>query len=253
MSKFILQERNYMFHVHTNRCKHAFHGISDEEIVKTAIRKGATNVYFSDHAPFPGNPFGMRMDYEQLDEYINSLVGLKEKYKNDILIHIGLEIEYFPSYDKEGYYEELCSKDGIEFLLLGQHMAEIGENPKQYSFSWNQERLDAEEYKVLGKAEIDGLKTGYFQVIAHPDRIFRRCHSWTDEMKTLSLDIIKTAVDNNVVLEQNISSMSSENHYWQQFWDLVPKTARKIVGLDAHSIDDLITRYNFLKNRCSLQ
>ena len=49
-----------LFHVHTYRCKHA----GDEreiEYVKRAIELGAGRITFTDHAPFPGNPFGHRI------------------------------------------------------------------------------------------------------------------------------------------------------------------------------------------------
>lgn len=53
-----------LFHVHTYRCKHA----GDEreiEYVKRAIELGASGITFTDHAPFPGNPFGHRMQMEE--------------------------------------------------------------------------------------------------------------------------------------------------------------------------------------------
>ena len=57
-----IPKNNYMFHVHTYRCKHAFNGISDEDVIEMAISLGKDSIYFTDHAPFPENPFGNRMD-----------------------------------------------------------------------------------------------------------------------------------------------------------------------------------------------
>ena len=54
-------------------------------------------------------------------------------------------------------------------------MAEISDNPPAYSFSLDTEQLCKEEYQLLGNAILQGMKTGYFQAVAHPDRIFRRC------------------------------------------------------------------------------
>ena len=121
--------RNAMniFHVHTYRCGHA-EVIPDEAYVKKAIELGAAEIWFTDHAPFPGNPFGSRMAYDQLEEYLTTLYNLKQKY-TDIDIHIGLETEYFPHFDNEGYYKHLRSVPEIEMLLLGQHMAEISSYP----------------------------------------------------------------------------------------------------------------------------
>ena len=68
-----------VFHVHTYRCKHASNE-DDEAYVKAAVDLGAKRIVFTDHAPFPGNPFGHRMQYEELSEYISSLLILKDKY-----------------------------------------------------------------------------------------------------------------------------------------------------------------------------
>ena len=60
-----------IFHVHTYRCKHASDE-DDEAYVKTAVELGAKRIVFTDHAPFPGNPFDHRMQYEELPEYIGT-------------------------------------------------------------------------------------------------------------------------------------------------------------------------------------
>mgnify|MGYP003469900210 FL=1 len=95
-----------LYHVHTWRCRHAFDGVYDEDVVKRALEIGATSIYFTDHGPFPGDPFGNRMRYDQLDEYLWTLDELRRRYKDDIKIYIGLEIEYLKSYEDEGYYEK---------------------------------------------------------------------------------------------------------------------------------------------------
>lgn len=68
-----------IFHVHTYRCRHAAN-VADEMYILKAIELGAVSITFTDHAPFPGNPFGNRMDIQQLSEYLDSLSRLKEKY-----------------------------------------------------------------------------------------------------------------------------------------------------------------------------
>ena len=50
------------FHVHTYRCGHA-EDIPDEAYIKAAMSIGAKGIWFTDHAPFPGNPFKNRMKY----------------------------------------------------------------------------------------------------------------------------------------------------------------------------------------------
>lgn len=64
-------EEKTIFHVHSYRCKHASQE-QEEEYIKKAIELGATKIVFTDHAPFPGNPFLNRIGpreiliYEQI-------------------------------------------------------------------------------------------------------------------------------------------------------------------------------------------
>lgn len=127
--------------------------------------------------------------------------------------------------------------DRLEFLVLGQHMAEI--EPEVYTFSWDSARKNAEEYEALAEAEIAGIKTGYFDVVAHPDRLFKRCKQWTSDMDELADRIIEASAERDIILEKNLSSMKRKRNYWTEFWDKVPDDAWIITGYDAHSIEDM--------------
>lgn len=223
-----------IFHVHTYRCKHAAN-VTDEMYVKKAIELGASSITFTDHAPFPENPFGNRMGIEQLPEYIQSLCCLRERYRGIIEIKIGLEIEYLPHF--QYYYEKLKNWDCFDVLVLGQHFYECTDG--RYSFSLNKEELQANEAEGICKAAIEGMKTGLFQVIAHPDRMFRYCGKWNKSMEQISKELIKTAVQHQIILEQNLSSMKKVNNYRDEFWNLVPRTAKIYLGTDAHEISQL--------------
>lgn len=234
--------QNDIFHIHTYRCGHA-EDVDDEAYVMKAIDLAAKGIWFTDHAPFPGDPFGNRMRYDQLEEYLDSLTILKEKYKGIIDIHIGLEIEYFPSFSRSGYYRKLKEDPRIEILLLGQHIAEDTRLPGLYTFMWKKEELQMNEYWALGRAEIDGIRSGYFNAVAHPDRIFRRCKEWTPEMDAVADRIISTAVKKDIPLEINMHSIKCKGHYWPQFWEKLPNDAKTVIGLDAHSLSDMKRRY----------
>ncbi len=95
-----------IFHVHTYRCGHAAN-VADEMYILKAIELGAVSITFTDHAPFPGNPFGNRMDIQQLPEYLQTLNSLKEKYKNVIEIKTGLEVEYLPHFEFYSINEQI--------------------------------------------------------------------------------------------------------------------------------------------------
>lgn len=229
------------FHVHSFRCRHA-EEISDEEYVKAAVELGAGEIWFTDHAPFPRDPFGHRMKMAELTEYVKTLKSLRSKYP-EIKINIGLETEYFPVYDNEGYYSRLKNEYGIEMLLLGQHMAQISSELVTYSFSQSPEELCLNEFKQLGGAIILGIKSGYFSTVAHPDRIFRRCTEWTEEMDIISDSIIQAASEEDIPLEINLSSLEDPHYYRSEFWNRFKGGEKTVIGLDAHSISEFKDRF----------
>lgn len=221
----------HIFHVHTNRCDHASSD-SDDAYIKKALALGANKITFTDHAPFPGDLFSGRMMFSQLPEYIASLKALKKAYEDLIDVKIGLEIEYLPSF--LSYYESLKNNLDIDCLLLGQHHYELKDGT--WSFQYDLKNL----HIGLMKAQIEGIRSGYFDVIAHPDRCLMYGNGWTSEVEALSKQLIKEATDHQVVLEKNLSSMRFKKMYWTEFWDLVPKEAKTIVGCDAHSVNQVM-------------
>ena len=224
-----------IFHVHTRRCKHA-EEIPDEEYIKKAVNLGAKRIVFTDHAPFPDNPFGNRMSIEELPEYISTINELRESYKAEIEILCGLEVEYLPSFSK--YICELKETKGIDLLILGQHIYELPDKPMEWSFSLDDR---SQEHIYMAKAMIDGIKTGCFDVVAHPDRIFRRINTWTEECAYYAHEIIDTAICNFVSLERNYSSMQRKNQYRKEFWYSVADEMIITDGIDAHCIKDVVT------------
>ena len=226
--------QNEIFHVHTWRCKHA----SDEEdfcYIEKAIELGAPRIVFTDHAPFPGNPFRNRMDMEQLSEYNGSMKQLKREYVGKIEILLGLEIEYLPTF--HDYIKELHDSGDFDLLILGQHFYENEDGT--WSFL-NQDKYS--EFKGISTATVQGIETGFFDVVAHPDRAFRRCKEWNAELMRASYDMIDAAKEQGVFLEKNYSSMERKGQYWEAFWvraALLPQ----IEGYDAHSIEEMEKRW----------
>lgn len=232
-------DKTELFHVHTYRCQHA-EDISDEAYVTKAIELGASGLLFSDHTPFPGDPFRNRMDYAQLPEYLDTLTVLKKKYADKIRIRIGLEVEYLPSY--HNFYETLRCNPRLDFLMIGQHMYEI--SPGRYSFQLSPADKDAQEHVGCIEAMIQGVESGLFDAVAHPDRCFKRQTVWTEEMAHLSRELIRAACDAGAALEKNLESMCREYNYWDEFWCLVPEHAGVVVGTDAHSIAELVSKWD---------
>ena len=108
------------YHAHTHRCGHAEPG--ERRYVEAALKEGFRIFGFADHVPQPYTDFrsGMRMQPEETEDYVYTLLALKQKYRGEIDIHIGFEAEYFPSlFDN---LLRMLEPYPYEYLVLGQHV-----------------------------------------------------------------------------------------------------------------------------------
>ncbi|MDK2909435.1 MAG: histidinol-phosphatase family [Bacteroidales bacterium] len=82
----------YCYHTHTHFCDGSSH---PEDYVKEALRLGFHSLGFSGHAPVPfENKFAIPEN--RIQEYCDTILHLKEKYKDHIQIFLGLEIDGIP-------------------------------------------------------------------------------------------------------------------------------------------------------------
>lgn len=228
---------NEIFHIHTYRCTHASNE-SEHLYVKKAIELGASRIVFTDHGPYMSDQFTERMRYSELEDYLDTIWELKDQYADKIEIICGLELEYIPGFDD--YYRQLKAMPKMELLILGQHFCQLDDGT--YSFEAKDKSF---EFISLFKAMEQGIDSGYFDVIAHPDRMLRRRTSFGDKEREASISFINKVIQakDRLYIERNIASMEREHQYWREFWDLVPADIKVLDGLDAHSVADVERRW----------
>ena len=104
-------------HTHTFRCNHA--SGTEREYIENSIAGGIETIGFADHAPyvFPeGYYSGFRMRPDLQEDYVRTLLDLREEYKGKIDIKIGYEAEYYPKFfDKT---VELFRRYPVDYLNL---------------------------------------------------------------------------------------------------------------------------------------
>lgn len=236
----------YNFHTHTKRCGHARD--EDEEYVLSAIDEGIKELGFSDHIYLKGiDSPGIRMNENQVDDYIKSINFLKEKYKDKINIHLGFEAEYIPEFSDE--YKKLFKEKGIEYMICGQH-CRIVDNKQDW---YNSHKNSVEFLKKYVDDVIEAIKSGFFTYIAHPDLIIAGYQNWDDIIINESKRLIENAIKYDVLLEINVCGLRNlnnriakgeENPYmypYGKFWDLVSTYGNKVkvvIGVDAHGKDE---------------
>lgn len=225
------------YHTHSKRCLHAYG--TEEDYVQAALQAGLSVLGFTDHAPFPDHDFGLRMPYSELEEYFFAVEHLATKYSSDIIIRKSLEIEYLPQYEE--YYQFLLHTYKPDYLLLGEHFYF---NQKGEIFNiYNAESSD--DYIHYANSIASALKTGCFQMIAHPDLFALNKFAWDRNCDAASEIIIEAALDAKAVLEFNANGYRRGIHEYPDgkrymyphlnFWKKVSEAgAAVIIGADAH-------------------
>ena len=222
----------YNLHTHTVRCFHA-EG-SDEEYVESAIKNGYKLLGFSDHSPYiypDGYVSHMRMAPEEADDYIGNIRYLGEKYKRDIDVKVGFEMEWYPELIEK--QRDFLRTLDIDYLILGQHFTENEcDDASVYVGSRTLKTKIIDRYI---EQLLDGARSGLFTYICHPDlinfigskKIYDvKLGDMLEELKKLSLPI-----------EYNFYGYSDNRWYPEdRFWRLAKEVGNDVViGMDAHT------------------
>lgn len=220
---------NINLHTHTPRCRHAVG--TEREYIEAAIANGYTVLGFSDHAPMPfrrGYISGCRMLPAELEDYITTLTALREEYADRIRILIGFEAEYYPEIFND--FLEMIRPWPVDYLILGQHYLNNEEGEESVTRPTDDiGRLHAYVTQVS-----EGLRTGVFTYLAHPDmlRFTGPEEAWREEMLPLCI----LAKELSVPLEINLHGMETKRHYpSERMFRLAKEVGNEIVvGLDTH-------------------
>ena len=216
------------YHTHTVRCGHA-RG-TEEEYVKAAVEGGMEILGFSEHCTYLMHPDATdkpHLTRQQLPEYVRSVREAGEKYGDKIQVHAGMEVEYFPKTFPE--LASLLRDHGIEYLLLGQHFLD--------SPTAQRTRNEIYDPKILEHycdQIIEGMQTGAFTYVAHPD-----CILFLGDRTLLKQQlrrICREAKNCDLPLEINLLGIHKNKHYpCKEFFELLAEEGNTVIlGADAH-------------------
>jgi histidinol-phosphatase (PHP family) len=217
------------YHTHTVRCHHA--AGTEREYIEAAIKAGFRVLGFADHGTYliDNYNFRIRMLPEETAEYISTLKRLRDEYIDDIEIHIGFELEYYPTYFERTL--EYLKQFDYEYLILGQHYIDDGAEKMHVM---NSDGSDAILTKYVDTV-IAGINTGKFSYVAHPDVVKHTGDEdfYKAEMKRLCL----AAKAAGIPLELNcVGVMKNRCYPNDKFWRIAGDVHNSvIIGVDAHS------------------
>ena len=225
------------YHTHTPRCNHA--SGSEEAYVRCALEAGMGTLGFSDHTPylFPNGYYStFRMFPDELAGYVSAVEAARKRHEKEIQIHLGVEAEYYPKFF--GEMVKMVRDQGIEYMLLGQHML----YDELEGISTAPATADPVLLRQYCNQTIDAMYTGLFTYFAHPDimnfagdeKIYRQ------EMGRLC----RAAKACDLPLEINLLGLQLKRQYpCERFWEIVAEEGCKVVmGVDAHKPEALLDR-----------
>ena len=230
------------FHTHTYRCLHAYG--SEEDYVLSAIKRGTQQLGFSDHAPFPDRDFGLRMSYDELDDYLQTIERLSQVYDGTIRLYKGLEIEFYQEYID--YYRMLLDEKQLDYLALGAHTRFDDKGALKNIFFAE----STEDYIAYAENICQAIETGLFRFVAHPDLFFLNDFPIDHNAEKACRMILDSAVSHDMILEYNANGYRRSRRMYadglrhpyphQLFWKMAADTSvRVIVGSDCHSPDQV--------------
>ncbi len=221
------------YHTHTYRCHHA--SGTEREYIERAIEGGLKIMGFSDHMAFrfpDGFESGFRVPVNEVEDYFRTLDKLRDEYKNDIEIHIGWEMEYYPL-----HFEQMLKNAvewGSEYLILGQHFTGNEHPGGKYCGDKTNGEKELCEYVDCVTAAIE---TGVFSCVCHPD-VFR----FPGEKSVYEREnrrLCKAAAKAGIPLEINFLGIRDERRYPDMdFWKIAGEEGcRAVFGFDAHDAE----------------
>lgn len=233
------------FHTHTYLCRHA-EGTPAEYILQAA-EDGCSVLGMSDHCPYhPDSEVywpNTKIELNEIPYYFQEIRDCAKKV--DFPVYAGFECEWNKKFES-WYRDVLLGEFGADYLVFGPHWAYDG-----YKFQYIMEVRDLDIFHKWTDQTIEGIKSGLYKFIAHPDIIMGAYKNWDAESKSMCTAIIDAAIDCNLPLEvngngynrkKNETNVGIRNQYpYKEFWEIVAeRNVPVICNSDAHRPKDTI-------------
>ena len=258
-------------HMHSEFCPH---GTNDkmELYIKEGISKGLYEMSFTEHMPMIDGFYKDKEflkecapDIKNIEKYFKEVVRLKEKYKNDIKINIGLEVDYIEDYEKST--EELLRKyiglmdDGI----LSVHFLKYNDKYYPIDIIENFEELLREcgslekiynlYFETVIKSMKSGIGKGTLKRIGHPTliRIFNKKYPIKYENIKLITEMVDTMKEEGYQCDINTAGLRKEfcgeiYPYIEVLKLIIDNKIECVLGSDSHESKDVGFGIDYINN-----
>ncbi|WP_184665505.1 histidinol-phosphatase [Texcoconibacillus texcoconensis] len=226
-------------HTHHERCGHAIGTI--EDYVKQAIEFGLDFIGISDHSPFFYSEEDqlypkIAMAKSDFQRYIDEVIRLKDKYRDQIHVLLGVESDFFPNHID--IYKEQLLKQPLDYVIGSVHYVDeenIFKKGRWDELSKQQSVKVKENYYGLIEKS---ARSGLFQILGHIDAMKGFYPAFSDietEVVDRTLQIIG---EQDVAIEVNTSGKTKDCGGWYPADDILERAlfyhVNVTFGSDAH-------------------
>ncbi|MGY5484159.1 histidinol-phosphatase HisJ [Paenibacillus sp. ALE2] len=201
------------YHTHHSRCGHAIGSL--EEYVQQGIRLGLDQLGLSDHMPLlhvePANYYPeMAMPMDELPRYVEECLELKERYKGQIDIRVGLEGDYIEGWERE--IEDIIHAYPWDYVIGSVHfLGEWDVTDFRQVHHWEGKNV-LEVYRTYYDAVSKAAATGLYDIMGHLDVIKRFGHhpkpEEKEELRELERSALSAVARSGRAMELNASGLS---------------------------------------------
>lgn len=201
------------YHTHHARCGHAVGEL--EEYVKRGMELGLSQLGLSDHMPLlhvdPAAYYPeMAMPLDELPRYVEEAFQLKEKYRGQIELRVGLEGDYIEGWERQ--IEEIVKAYPWDYVIGSVHfLGEWDVSDFRQVHNWEGQDVFA-VYERYYDAVAKAARTGFYDIMGHLDVIKRFGHrpDAALEAETVALErgVLTAVKAAGIAMELNASGLS---------------------------------------------
>lgn len=215
------------YHTHTRWCKHGTGEI--EDYIEAAISAGLTELAITEHVPHKDNLDPRRIQWEEFEAYDQALDAAIWKYSDRIRVIKGFECEYYP--EVLDAYRMFRDQYGYKLLILGQHRS--GRNREYDNFA----AKTVKEMRIYADEVCEGLETGLFTFLAHPELALQGYPNvWDRDCELVMRQIYSVCERRKIPVEINANGFWDHRAYPNREALLLSKEyrLRYLINSDAH-------------------
>jgi len=186
-------------HNHTVRCNHAEGSIDD--YIQRAIELDIDIYGFSEHAPMDFDE-GYRLAFDEMEAYTHDILTAREKYKNDIEILLGYEVDWLP-----GHMDDRVLNANVDYLIGSVHFIDKWsfDNP-EFIGGWKDRDID-EIWQAYFEATETMAQSGKFDIVGHFDLIKVFKYLPKQDVRLLAKNALKAIKQSGMVMELNAAGL----------------------------------------------